>query len=210
MSTKGTLVAIKREEGGRKELLKITKNCSLLFRGLIDLYEMHWIQASMQILPMYGEAWLRVLIEILSPLVCSPSTYFPYSRYPYIASEVLSCEIFAIVDAILSNPEELLQPFWDAVLTSNPTPAQAPIPHHSHPLLATPNEPASNSNSSNDASEITKLNSDQSSTDSKESKDSRSTCALENGPGRSVLAGYWAKVNGVFLDKKPREVRNLR
>lgn len=30
--------------------------------------------------------------------------------------------------------------------------------------------------------------------------------ATDNGPGKSVLAGYWAKVNGVFLDKKPREM----
>lgn len=38
----------------------------------------------------------------------------------------------------------------------------------------------------------------------------RVTSARDNGPGKSVLAGYWAKVNGVFLDKKPREVSVYR
>jgi SIT4-associating protein SAP185/190 len=40
----------------------------------------------------------------------------------------------------------------------------------------------------------------------KRDDDKRVTSARDNGPGKNVLAGYWAKVNGVFLDKKPKEV----
>jgi SIT4-associating protein SAP185/190 len=34
----------------------------------------------------------------------------------------------------------------------------------------------------------------------------RATSALETGPGRGVLAGYWAKVNGAYLERKPIEM----
>ncbi len=68
-------------------------------------------------------------------------------KYPYVASEVLSCsEVWPIIDAIFSDPNEYLVPFWNAVLTSNPSPSQAPLPMHSHPLFA---ENAVSSSSSN-------------------------------------------------------------
>ena len=128
-------------------------------------------------------------------------------KYPYIASEVLSCEIWAIVELVLSKPEEFLEPFWNAVLTSKPIPSEAPLPIHSHPLFSennsqTPGQGAPNLSILGGLSEAPHMS------DNDSSKDNaiRSTTALENGPGRSVLAGYWAKVNGVFLEKKPREV----
>ncbi|UZJ52099.1 hypothetical protein CBS101457_001419 [Exobasidium rhododendri] len=108
-------------------------------------------------------------------------------KYPYICSEILSCDIWSIIDKALTSSDELLIPFWNAILTSHPTSNQTPLPHHLHPLFSSPpTEPSS-----------PKLN--------REDK-KRVTSASDNGPGKSVLAGYWAKVNGVFLDKKPKEM----
>ena len=146
-------------------------------------------------------------------------------KYPYVASEVLSCsEVWPIIDAIFSDPNEYLVPFWNAVLTSNPSPSQAPLPMHSHPLFAE-NAAASSSTSSSastspsphlsvtnftdfsNSSSGTNSNS-RSSSDSESDADGRlrATSALDNGPGRGVLAGYWAKVNGAYLERKPFEM----
>ncbi|CBQ73707.1 related to SAP155-SIT4-associating protein [Sporisorium reilianum SRZ2] len=146
-------------------------------------------------------------------------------KYPYVASEVLSCsEVWPIIDAIFSDPNEYLVPFWNAVLTSNPTPSQAPLPMHSHPLFA--ENAASSSNTSSSAStspsphlSVTNFTdfsnsasanagSSRSSSDSDADGDGRlrATSALDNGPGRGVLAGYWAKVNGAYLERKPIEM----
>ncbi|SPO26502.1 related to SAP155 - SIT4-associating protein [Ustilago trichophora] len=147
-------------------------------------------------------------------------------KYPYVASEVLSCsEAWPIIDAIFSDPNEYLVPFWNAVLTSNPSPSQAPLPMHSHPLFA--ENPASSSTSSSASTSpsphlsVTNFTdfsgsagSSGNSGNSRSSSDSesdvegrlRATSALENGPGRGVLAGYWAKVNGAYLERKPIEM----
>lgn len=145
-------------------------------------------------------------------------------KYPYVASEVLSCsEIWPIIDAIFSDPNEYLVPFWNAVLTSNPSPSQAPLPMHSHPLFAENNASSSTSSSAStspsphlsvtnftDFSSSASGNggSSQSSSDSESELEGRlrATSALENGPGRGVLAGYWAKVNGAYLERKPIEM----
>lgn len=39
-----------------------------------------------------------------------------HGRYPYIATEVLCSEIWSIVETCLNHYEELLTPFWDAIL----------------------------------------------------------------------------------------------
>ncbi|KAK0549683.1 hypothetical protein OC845_003021 [Tilletia horrida] len=112
-------------------------------------------------------------------------------KYPYMASEVLSSDIWAILEAVMANADELLRPFWNSVLSANPARAEPPLTHFTHPLLNGEAQDAANSSSptaSNGASTQKTIN------------------AQENGPGRSVLAGYWAKVNGVFLDKKPMEM----
>ncbi|TKY85390.1 hypothetical protein EX895_005552 [Sporisorium graminicola] len=145
-------------------------------------------------------------------------------KYPYVASEVLSCsEVWPIIDAIFSDPNEYLVPFWNAVLTSNPSPSQAPLPMHSHPLFAE-NAASSSTNSSASTSPSPHLSitnftdfsnsasanagSSRSSSDSEAEGEGRlrATSALENGPGRGVLAGYWAKVNGAYLERKPIEM----
>ncbi|CAO1631171.1 unnamed protein product [Parajaminaea phylloscopi] len=159
-------------------------------------------------------------------------------KYPYVASEVLSSDIHAIVEAALKHPEELLDPFWNAVLHTKPSHVQPPLPHHSHPLLAgspssspipPPSFPPPSPHELGTALSELKSgagHSDVSSNygglgrggDASGSASGGTSCsasdpggavlirALDNGPGKSVLAGYWAKVNGVFLDKKPKEM----
>ena len=41
-------------------------------------------------------------------------------RYPYIATEVLCCEIWSIVDTCVNEREQLLVPFWEVVLDKSP------------------------------------------------------------------------------------------
>ncbi len=148
-------------------------------------------------------------------------------KYPYVASEVLSCsEIWPIIDAIFSDPNQYLVPFWNAVLTSSPSPSQAPLPMHSHPLFAENAASSSHGSASSSAStsplphlSVTNFAdysnaasgngaSSRSSSDSESEPEGRlrATSALENGPGRGVLAGYWAKVNGAYLERKPIEM----
>lgn len=140
-------------------------------------------------------------------------------KYPYIASEVLSSDIWSIVDTALSNSDDLLVPFWDSILSRGATSNPPTITQHQHPLFSdsqksqttfdgpklnatnvptVPGEEASDAENSNVGVLGLEV----------KSKDDGTTLttARDNGPGKSVLAGYWAKVNGVFLDKKPREM----
>ena len=41
-------------------------------------------------------------------------------RYPYIATEVLCCEIWSIVDTCMNEQQQLLVPFWEIVLDKSP------------------------------------------------------------------------------------------
>ncbi|KAL9937035.1 hypothetical protein V8E36_004270 [Tilletia maclaganii] len=110
-------------------------------------------------------------------------------KYPYMASEVLASDIWAILDIILAHQDDLLKPFWNSVLSANPAHAEPPLTHFTHPLLNGETQKAEEGGGSASASASKKT-----------------INAQENGPGRSVLAGYWAKVNGVFLEKKPLEM----
>jgi SIT4-associating protein SAP185/190 len=131
-------------------------------------------------------------------------------KYPYVASEVLSSEIYGIVETALANPEELLDPFWTAVLHASPGHVQPPFPHHSHPLLAgSPSAspiPPGKSLPIDEEREKARVASNEAAAESSKDGTTKVVRATDNGPGKSVLAGYWAKVNGVFLDKKPREM----
>ena len=110
-------------------------------------------------------------------------------RYPYIASEVLACDIWAIAEGLLAEPKDLLEPFWDAVLTWDPDPNATPTPHHSHPLFQSSFKLPAHLE-----------------TENQEDRPESSPGRQVDGPGKSVLAGYWAKVNGFLLDKKPVEM----
>lgn len=100
-------------------------------------------------------------------------------------------------------------------MTSHPTSNQTSLPHHLHPLFADP--PTESSSPKLNVANLPQVpGEDRVETDSsnvgvlglemKREEDKRVTSARDNGPGKNVLAGYWAKVNGVFLDKKPKEV----
>lgn len=148
-------------------------------------------------------------------------------KYPYLCSELLSSDNWAIVEAALVDSEELLEPFWDAVLTSRSTGNQPSVPHHMHPLFsqesASASQPPGGFEVKQDQDEGDGRDEQRQGGDEEESEssnagvlgievknenndDRRVTSARQDGPGRSVLAGYWAKVNGAFLEKKPREV----
>ncbi|KAK0535374.1 hypothetical protein OC834_001539 [Tilletia horrida] len=125
-------------------------------------------------------------------------------KYPYMASEVLASDIWAILDTILANQEELLKPFWDSVLSANPARAEPPLTHFTHPLLN--GEAQQQAQRSEPAGEDAAAANASTSGSGGAPAGPKTINAQENGPGRSVLAGYWAKVNGVFLDKKPLEM----
>lgn len=123
------------------------------------------------------------------------------------------------METVLANPEDLLDPFWNAILHSKPGHVQPPQPHHSHPLLAgspsaspippgkqLPGEKSSDKPGFRLGSRDGSSSSSSSLADSNNEDSATVIRATDNGPGKSVLAGYWAKVNGVFLDKKPREM----
>ncbi|KDN50850.1 SAPS-domain-containing protein [Tilletiaria anomala UBC 951] len=117
-------------------------------------------------------------------------------KYPYIASEVLSCDIWAIAEGLLADPKGLLEPFWDVILTYDADSPSAPTPHHSHPLFAASFKlPAHLDESASVPTSTPHASLGRTASDS-----------AEPGPGKSVLAGYWAKVNGFLLDKKASEM----
>ena len=55
-------------------------------------------------------------------------------RYPFIASEVLSCEIPGVSKIMLDDANTLLGPFWDAMLSADALFQRGPVPLHEHPL----------------------------------------------------------------------------
>lgn len=42
--------------------------------------------------------------------------HFDFERFPFVATEVLCSEIWSIVEACVTNSEQLLAPFWEVVL----------------------------------------------------------------------------------------------
>ena len=44
-------------------------------------------------------------------------------RYPQIATEILTSELWTISETVMSHKDTLLKPFWDAVLPDVPSPA---------------------------------------------------------------------------------------
>lgn len=131
-------------------------------------------------------------------------------KYPYICSEVLATDCWAISEIAIANSDDLLGPFWDAILTRDATHSHPSIPHHMHPFFSpgsaeppsfhTPRVPGAD-NEEHESPQLGVLG-----LEIKNEEDKRVTSARDNGPGSSVLAGYWAKVNGVFLDKNGKGV----
>ncbi|ORX38413.1 SIT4 phosphatase-associated protein-domain-containing protein [Kockovaella imperatae] len=101
------------------------------------------------------------------------------ARFPLIATEILTSEMWTIGDCIMSNAEEILKPFWDAVLPN-----------------AEPSTPSTESSVSRQ--EITEREriSYQFRTDVDEERDRK----------REMLRCRWARVNGHLLAKRPSKM----
>jgi SIT4-associating protein SAP185/190 len=115
---------------------------------------------------------------------------------------VLACDIWAIAEGLLADSKDLLEPFWGAILSWEPDTLSAPTPHHAHPLFASSFKLPSHLESAPGGSESLSAESSHRPQLSRQA----SSSGAENGPGKGVLAGYWAKVNGFLLDKKPLEM----
>ena len=83
-----------------------------------------------------------------------------------------------------------MEPFWDKFLSLDPEISSRPIPHHAHHL--------------------TKAAYGSSTADDPENKDEASEkeyfSAITHGPGFTVLAGYWSKVNVALIEHHPQEM----
>ena len=115
-------------------------------------------------------------------------------RYPFIASEVLSCEIPGISKIMLDDANTLLGPFWDSMLSTDAFHQRGPVPLHEHPLTM-------------GAYGAEKEEEDKASDNkTSESSEQQRISARTHGPGFSVLAGYWSKVNMTLLERHPNEM----
>ena len=114
-------------------------------------------------------------------------------RYPFIASEVLSCEIPGVSKIMLDDANTLLGPFWDAMLSADALFQRGPVPLHEHPLTM---------------GAYTGEKQDDEASDKKTNEPSKQhrISARTHGPGFSVLAGYWSKVNMTLLERHPNEM----
>ena len=69
-------------------------------------------------------------------------------KYPYICSEVLSSDIWSVVETALSHSEDLLLPFWQSILSRDMAGNPPTIAQHQHPLFigdAQPHKPGHSS-----------------------------------------------------------------
>ncbi|WWD19174.1 hypothetical protein CI109_103632 [Kwoniella shandongensis] len=105
------------------------------------------------------------------------------SRYPSIATEILCCvELWSIADTIMRNPEQLLTPFWDAVLP--PLDPTTPTTETSSTTL-----------SRHEAGERERARNEFWS-DEDEERDRR----------REMIRGMWMRVNGTLMTKRTTEM----
>lgn len=98
------------------------------------------------------------------------------SRYPNVAAEILTSEIWVIPETILANKETLLRPFWDAVIPPIPDDDDSP-------------------ESLYESSELYRARVEYG-TDEDDERDRK----------REVIRGLWVKVNGSLLTKRTHEV----
>ncbi|WFD32386.1 hypothetical protein MSPP1_003431 [Malassezia sp. CBS 17886] len=142
-------------------------------------------------------------------------------KYPYLASEVLSSEIPEVMQALIDHADELLVPFWISFLAIPADASQQPVPLHAHPLTSATygarseeeetggerrgDDAADKSTASGDAVGVA----DRAAAGAGASAQKKTYSARRQGPGFSVLAGYWTKVNLVLLERHPQEMLAL-
>ena len=101
-------------------------------------------------------------------------------RYPQIATEMLTSEVWTIAETIMSNKEYFLKPFWDAVLP--------------------PIEPESPSTESSMMSRYEQSERGRARDEFWSEQDE------ERDRKREVIRGYWTRINGALLNKRTLEV----
>lgn len=102
-------------------------------------------------------------------------------RYPLIATEILTSELWTISETIMSNKESLLKPFWDSVLP----PVEPTSPNTEDPM----------SKSRIEQSERERAR-DEFWSDKDEERDRK----------REVIRGFWTRVNGALMTKRTHDV----
>jgi SIT4-associating protein SAP185/190 len=105
-------------------------------------------------------------------------------RYPQVATEILSSELWTISETIMSNKESLLKPFWDAVLP----PIEAVTPSTEDSLAKSKLEQTERERAR-----------DEFWSDKDEERDRQ----------REVIRGMWTRVNGTLMTKRTHEVGDL-
>lgn len=91
---------------------------------------------------------------------------------------------------LFENSNKYLEPFWYQFLSMAADAPQRPIPHHEHPLTKAAYGPKAAPDGENE----------------EPSEEQQSYSARTHGPGFTVLAGYWTKVNTALLDHHPQEM----
>lgn len=102
-------------------------------------------------------------------------------RYPTVAAEILTSEIWVIPETILSNKDTLLRPFWDAVIPPVHTGAEE--------------EEANTPRALYEVSEAYRARVEFG-TDEDDERDRK----------REIIRGLWVKVNGNLIAKRSHEV----
>lgn len=102
--------------------------------------------------------------------------------------------------ALFQNAQGLLMPFWDKFLSTQPDSSGQPVPLHAHPLTSATYHSPEDDGSDSDANEKSDKKSNL------RSAEKVTYSGRKHGPGHTVLAGYWAKVNMMLLEKHPQEM----
>lgn len=103
------------------------------------------------------------------------------SRYPLIATEILTSDLWSISETIMSHKDALLRPFWEAVL-----PPITPSTETNEDVL---------SHSRHEQGERERAR-DEFWSDEDEERHRR----------RETIRGYWTRINASLLTKRPQEV----
>ena len=103
------------------------------------------------------------------------------SRYPQIATEILTSELWTIPETVMAHKDTLLRPFWDAVL-----PVQE---------VSTPSTVDSSRMSRQEQSERERAR-DEFWSEKDEERERK----------REVIRGLWTRVNGALISKRTTEV----
>lgn len=99
---------------------------------------------------------------------------------------------------LFQNATTLLAPFWEKFLSTPPEAFDQPVPLHAHPLTSSTFSKSEDTHTTSDK--------DEAESEQNSSKQKVVYSGRTHGPGHTVLAGYWSKVNMALLEKHPQEM----